>query len=76
MFAYIILIHEACGSFPNKNCWGFLWAKGQNPLKFPTVTKAGIPFRHHLMDSTNKEIPGLLQDLLQHCDLHVFITLS
>lgn len=69
-------MHEACGTFPNKNCWGFLWAKEQNPLKLPKVTEAGIPFTHQLMDSTNKKIPGLVQDLLQHRDLHVFITLS
>jgi hypothetical protein len=69
-------MHEACWTFPNKNCWGFLSAEAQNPLKFPTVTESGVPFTHQLMDSTNKEIPGLPQDLLQHCDLHVFITLS
>jgi len=47
--------------------------KGTEPIKSPTVTEPGIPFTHQLMDSINKEIPGLLQDLLQHCDLHVFI---
>jgi hypothetical protein len=67
------LMHKTCGIFPNENCWGFLRAKEQNPLKFPTDTEAGIPITHQLMDSTNKEIPALLQDLLQLCDLHVFI---
>jgi len=33
IFAYIILMHEACGTFPNENCWGILVGKGAEPIK-------------------------------------------